>query len=150
LISSGRQVLYTGDFSREEDRHLCAAEIPAVRPDVLITVSEKDASDLLALLATYFYRELFVIIVICVPISLLCVSFLVFLRNRRTGLTCMRNGKCVSTVSLTSSKTLLRAVDAASSQCSPWGVRRSCCSSSVRPVISLQPHTCQPDPFKEV
>lgn len=33
------QVLYTGDFSRQEDRHLMAAEIPTVHPDVLITVS---------------------------------------------------------------------------------------------------------------
>jgi cleavage and polyadenylation specificity factor subunit 3 len=35
---AGIKVLYTGDFSREEDRHLCAAEIPSVRPDVLIMV----------------------------------------------------------------------------------------------------------------
>lgn len=34
------QVLYTGDFSRQEDRHLMAAEIPSVHPDVLITVSQ--------------------------------------------------------------------------------------------------------------
>lgn len=33
------QILYTGDFSRQEDRHLMAAEIPTVHPDVLITVS---------------------------------------------------------------------------------------------------------------
>ena len=33
------QVLYTGDFSKEEDRHLCAAEIPSVRADVVIMVS---------------------------------------------------------------------------------------------------------------
>lgn len=32
------QVLYTGDFSRQEDRHLMTAELPNVRPDVLITV----------------------------------------------------------------------------------------------------------------
>ena len=36
MISLGVRVLYTGDFSREEDRHLMAAELPAVRPDVLI------------------------------------------------------------------------------------------------------------------
>ncbi|GBP25831.1 Cleavage and polyadenylation specificity factor 73 [Eumeta japonica] len=33
------QILYTGDFSRQEDRHLMAAEIPTVHPDVLITES---------------------------------------------------------------------------------------------------------------
>ena len=33
------QVLYTGDYSRQEDRHLMAAEIPNVRPDVVIIVS---------------------------------------------------------------------------------------------------------------
>jgi len=38
---AGVRVLYTGDYSREEDRHLMAAEIPAVRPDVLITVSHQ-------------------------------------------------------------------------------------------------------------
>jgi len=32
-------LLYTGDFSRQEDRHLMAAEIPSVKPDILITVS---------------------------------------------------------------------------------------------------------------
>ena len=28
--------LFLGDFSREEDRHLMSAEIPSVKPDVLI------------------------------------------------------------------------------------------------------------------
>ncbi|KAI4785239.1 hypothetical protein KUCAC02_037882, partial [Chaenocephalus aceratus] len=32
-------ILYTGDFSRQEDRHLMAAEIPSVKPDILITES---------------------------------------------------------------------------------------------------------------
>ncbi|XP_063540314.1 cleavage and polyadenylation specificity factor 73 [Cydia strobilella] len=36
---AGVKVLYTGDFSRQEDRHLMAAEIPTVHPDVLITES---------------------------------------------------------------------------------------------------------------
>ena len=31
--------MYTGDFSREEDRHLMAAELPTLRPDVLIVES---------------------------------------------------------------------------------------------------------------
>ena len=35
------QILYTGDFSRQEDRHLMAAEIPSISPDVLIIVSTK-------------------------------------------------------------------------------------------------------------
>lgn len=33
------QLLYTGDFSRQEDRHLMAAEIPNIKPDILIIVS---------------------------------------------------------------------------------------------------------------
>merc|ERR1719312_810553 len=33
---AGVRVLYTGDFSREEDRHLMAAELPSMKPDVLI------------------------------------------------------------------------------------------------------------------
>lgn len=36
---SGVRVLYTGDFSREEDRHLKEAEVPPFRPDVLICES---------------------------------------------------------------------------------------------------------------
>jgi len=36
---AGVKVLYTGDFSRQEDRHLMAAEIPTVHPDILITES---------------------------------------------------------------------------------------------------------------
>lgn len=36
---AGVKILYTGDFSRQEDRHLMAAEIPSVHPDVLITES---------------------------------------------------------------------------------------------------------------
>jgi cleavage and polyadenylation specificity factor subunit 3 len=35
----GRTVLYTGDYSMEEDRHLMAAEVPSVKPDVLIVES---------------------------------------------------------------------------------------------------------------
>lgn len=33
---AGIKILYTGDFSRQEDRHLMSAEIPAMKPDVLI------------------------------------------------------------------------------------------------------------------
>jgi cleavage and polyadenylation specificity factor subunit 3 len=33
---AGVRILYTGDFSRVEDRHLMAAELPTVKPDVLI------------------------------------------------------------------------------------------------------------------
>lgn len=36
---AGVRVLYTGDYSREEDRHLMAAETPPVRPEVLICES---------------------------------------------------------------------------------------------------------------
>uniref|UniRef100_A0A0M3I0M7 Lactamase_B domain-containing protein n=1 Tax=Ascaris lumbricoides TaxID=6252 RepID=A0A0M3I0M7_ASCLU len=36
---AGVRVLYTDDFSRFEDRHLCAAELPTVSPDVLICES---------------------------------------------------------------------------------------------------------------
>lgn len=36
---AGVKVLYTGDFSRQEDRHLMVAEIPTERPDVLIIES---------------------------------------------------------------------------------------------------------------
>lgn len=36
---AGVKILYTGDFSRQEDRHLMSAEIPAVKPDILITES---------------------------------------------------------------------------------------------------------------
>jgi len=36
---AGVKILYTGDYSREEDRHLVKAEVPPVRPDVLIVES---------------------------------------------------------------------------------------------------------------
>ncbi|XP_071796062.1 cleavage and polyadenylation specificity factor subunit 3-like [Asterias amurensis] len=36
---AGVKILYTGDFSRQEDRHLMAAEIPNIKPDILITES---------------------------------------------------------------------------------------------------------------
>ena len=39
LDIGGRTVLYTGDYSMEDDRHLMAAEIPARKPDVLIVES---------------------------------------------------------------------------------------------------------------
>ncbi|KAK1927405.1 putative cleavage and polyadenylation specificity factor [Papiliotrema laurentii] len=36
---AGLKILYTGDYSREEDRHLVIAEIPPVKPDVMICES---------------------------------------------------------------------------------------------------------------
>ncbi|TXT04239.1 hypothetical protein VHUM_04237 [Vanrija humicola] len=36
---AGLKVLYTGDYSREEDRHLVIAEVPPIKPDVLICES---------------------------------------------------------------------------------------------------------------
>eukprot|EP00043_Microstomoeca_roanoka_P009598 m.91345 g.91345 ORF g.91345 m.91345 type:complete len:784 (+) comp14632_c0_seq2:23-2374(+) len=36
---AGVKILYTGDYSREEDRHLMAAELPPTSPDILITES---------------------------------------------------------------------------------------------------------------
>ena len=39
LEIGGRTVLYTGDYSMEDDRHLMAAEVPLVKPDVLMVES---------------------------------------------------------------------------------------------------------------
>uniref|UniRef100_A0A7S2Y2X5 Cleavage and polyadenylation specificity factor subunit 3 n=1 Tax=Entomoneis paludosa TaxID=265537 RepID=A0A7S2Y2X5_9STRA len=39
LEVGGRSILYTGDYSMEDDRHLMAAEIPHQKPDLLITES---------------------------------------------------------------------------------------------------------------
>src|SRR6202051_2901495 len=36
---AGLKILYTGDYSREEDRHLVKAELPPIRPDFLIVES---------------------------------------------------------------------------------------------------------------
>ena len=36
---AGLKILYTGDYSREEDRHLVKAELPPNKPDVLIVES---------------------------------------------------------------------------------------------------------------
>ncbi len=35
----GTHILYTGDYSMQDDRHLMAAEIPEISPDVLIVES---------------------------------------------------------------------------------------------------------------
>ena len=35
----GLKVLFTGDYSREENRHLHAAEVPPLKPDILISES---------------------------------------------------------------------------------------------------------------
>jgi hypothetical protein len=39
LEIAGVHVLYTGDYSMEDDRHLMAAEVPSISPDVLIVES---------------------------------------------------------------------------------------------------------------
>lgn len=39
LEIGGRSILYTGDYSMEDDRHLMAAEIPSQKPDLLIVES---------------------------------------------------------------------------------------------------------------
>eukprot|EP00730_Choanoeca_flexa_P015314 TRINITY_DN7007_c0_g1_i1.p1 TRINITY_DN7007_c0_g1~~TRINITY_DN7007_c0_g1_i1.p1 ORF type:complete len:703 (+),score=168.43 TRINITY_DN7007_c0_g1_i1:100-2208(+) len=39
IAIAGVKILYTGDFSREEDRHLMSAELPPTKPDILITES---------------------------------------------------------------------------------------------------------------
>jgi cleavage and polyadenylation specificity factor subunit 3 len=39
LDIGGRTILYTGDYSMEDDRHLMAAELPGKKPDVLIVES---------------------------------------------------------------------------------------------------------------
>ncbi|KAJ9100469.1 hypothetical protein QFC21_003508 [Naganishia friedmannii] len=36
---AGLNILYTGDYSREEDRHLVSAEVPPIRPDIMICES---------------------------------------------------------------------------------------------------------------
>lgn len=35
----GLKIMFTGDYSREEDRHLQVAEVPLIKPDILITES---------------------------------------------------------------------------------------------------------------
>ena len=39
LEIGGRHILYTGDYSMEDDRHLAKAEIPKIKPDLLICES---------------------------------------------------------------------------------------------------------------
>ncbi|KAA8907537.1 beta-lactamase-like protein [Sphaerosporella brunnea] len=36
---AGLKILFTGDYSREDDRHLVSAEVPPVKPDILICES---------------------------------------------------------------------------------------------------------------
>jgi cleavage and polyadenylation specificity factor subunit 3 len=42
---AGVNVLYTGDYSTEEDRHLMTAEVPSISPDVLIVESTFGIAD---------------------------------------------------------------------------------------------------------
>ncbi|RVW75998.1 Cleavage and polyadenylation specificity factor subunit 3-I [Vitis vinifera] len=52
---AGVRVLYTGDYSREEDRHLRAAEIPQFSPDICIIESTYGrAQELLLILDEYW------------------------------------------------------------------------------------------------
>lgn len=52
---AGVKIFYTGDFSCEEDRHLMAAEIPSVSPDVLISVSLVIISNFVNLIGSVNY-----------------------------------------------------------------------------------------------
>ena len=52
---AGVKIFYTGDFSCEEDRHLMAAEIPSVSPDVLISVSLVVFSNFVSLIGSVNY-----------------------------------------------------------------------------------------------
>lgn len=84
------QLLYTGDFSRQEDRHLMAAEIPSVKPDILIIVRQIIVITYEMLLSTTFCMN---------PFFLLC-------RSRRTAPTFTKRGKSEKLVSVTQSMTL--------------------------------------------
>lgn len=42
---AGLKIFYTGDYSREEDRHLVRAQVPNLRPDVLIVESTYGVQD---------------------------------------------------------------------------------------------------------
>jgi hypothetical protein len=75
---AGVKVLYTGDFSRQEDRHLMAAEIPTSRPDVMIVVSQSQSfvsttspfADIVSLMG-YSCSNIY-------SIAILCLSSLVY------------------------------------------------------------------------
>jgi len=41
----GIKILYTGDYSREEDRHIHPAEIPDIKVDILIVESTFGANN---------------------------------------------------------------------------------------------------------
>lgn len=89
------QLLYTGDFSRQEDRHLMAAEIPSVKPDILITVSQ----------STGFYWVHDFVWSSSLRWCLLYSSPFVFCRSPRTAHTSMRKEKKERHVSVTRSMT---------------------------------------------
>ena len=103
---AGVKVLYTGDFSRQEDRHLMAAEIPTVRPDILITVS-----------SIFLSKILF-------PLSNLTPFLLE--RNLLTELTSMRSGRIEKAVSPVWFTKLSTEVVDAWSRSLPWVEHKSC------------------------
>lgn len=84
------QLLYTGDFSRQEDRHLMAAEIPSVKPDILIIVRQVFVNT----------REMPLYTDLCMN------TFILHRRSRRTAPTFMKRGRSEKLVSATQSMTL--------------------------------------------
>lgn len=84
------QLLYTGDFSRQEDRHLMAAEIPSVKPDILIIVCHKPAHNKCCL--KWIFGQTLVFF---------------YCRSRPMALTSTRRGRSAKLGSVTLSMTLL-------------------------------------------
>lgn len=56
---AGVKIFYTGDFSCEEDRHLMAAEIPSVSPDILISVIPP-APSMFDNCVSYYYAGIYI------------------------------------------------------------------------------------------
>lgn len=82
------KLLYTGDFSRQEDRHLMAAEIPSVKPDILIIVCPK-------------LKYIMLIFHIGYLGYCMADAFMSVCRSQRTAHTSMRRGRSVRLASAT-------------------------------------------------
>jgi hypothetical protein len=135
----GVKILYTGDYSCEEDRHLMAAEVPDITPDVLIigaslpVVSGTASRFALATLTGGCFHT--------------CIAP----QRVRTACKSTSRGRSGSSGSRPLLAILCSAVGAASSQLLPWAGRRCvptsagamCRSQSKCRHLQSEDHMCQ-------
>lgn len=80
---AGMRVLYTGDYSRQPDRHLSAADLPDVRPDIGAPPGHVPWNRLLLPPS-------------CVPVSSLTATVYTLMKASIAGVATQVRARCVS------------------------------------------------------